>query len=348
MTVKTLRFASALLLLLAAAGLGFSQSVELVGAGATFPAPLYTKLFDEYAKEFGVKVNYQGIGSGGGIAQLKARTVDFGASDAIMSDADLAAAPAAILHIPIVAGAVVVTYNLPGNPDLKLTPDQIADIFLGRITRWDDTRLASANAGVTLPKTPITVVHRSDGSGTTAVFTDYLGKVSEEWKSKVGSGTSVSWPAGVGGKGNAGVAGLVKQLPASIGYVELIYALQNGMAYASVRNKAGTFMKPTLASTTAACRVTIPDDTRVSLTNTDAADGYPIASFTWLLLYKDLSYGGRTAAKAEAIAKLIWWMTHDGQKFAEPLQYAPLAPNVVAKAEVLLRSITFGGAPVLK
>jgi phosphate transport system substrate-binding protein len=346
--MKGLRTVCAAFLLVAAAGLGFSQSVELVGAGATFPAPLYTKLFDQYAKEFGVKVNYQGIGSGGGIAQLKAKTVDFGASDAIMSDADLAAAPAAILHIPIVAGAVVATYNLPGNPELKLTPDVLADIFLGKITRWDDARIAAANAGVTLPKTPLTVIHRSDGSGTTAVFTDYLGKVSADWETKVGAGTSVSWPAGVGGKGNAGVAGLVKQLPGSIGYVELIYALQNGMPYAAIRNRAGAFMKPTLASTTAACRVTIPDDTRVSLTDTAAADGYPIATFTWVLLYKEQSYGGRTAAKADAVATLIWWMTHEGQKYAEPLQYAALAPNVVARAEALLRSVTFGSAPVLK
>ncbi len=346
--MKGLRTCLAGVLLLAAAGLGFSQSVELVGAGATFPAPLYTKMFDEYAREFGVKVNYQGIGSGGGIAQLKARTVDFGASDAFMSDADLAAAPAPILHIPIVAGAVVASYNLPGNPELRFTPDVLADIFLGKIARWDDARIAAANPGVSLPRTAITVVHRSDGSGTTAVFTDYLSKVSADWKGKVGAGTSVSWPAGVGGKGNAGVAGLVKQMPGSIGYVELVYALQNGMAFASLRNRAGAFLKPTLASTTAACRVAIPDDTRVSLTDTAAADGYPLASFTWVLLYREQSSGSRTAAQAAAVAKLVWCMTHEFQKYAEPLQYAPLAPNVVAKAEALLRSVTFGGVPVLK
>ena len=346
--MKISRIAAAALLLFAAAATGFGQTVELVGAGATFPAPLYTKLFDQYAKEFGVKVNYQAIGSGGGIAQLKGKTVDFGASDAFMSDADLAAAPAAILHIPIVAGAVVATYNLPGSPELKFAPDVLADIFLGKITRWNDARIAAANPSVTLPKTAITVVHRSDGSGTTAVFTDYLGKVSEEWKSRVGSGTSVAWPAGVGGKGNAGVAGLVKQLPGSIGYVELIYALQNAMPFASIRNKAGAFMKPTLASTMAACKVEIPADTRVSLTDTDAPDGYPIATFTWVLLYKEQGYDGRQAAKADAVVKMLWWMVHDGQKYAEPLSYAALAPNVVAKAEVLLRSVTFGGKPVLK
>jgi phosphate transport system substrate-binding protein len=346
--MKIFRTMVAAAALLMAAGLGFGQAIELVGAGATFPAPLYTKLFDQYAKEFGVKVNYQAIGSGGGIAQLKAKTVDFGASDAFMSDADLAAASAPILHIPIVAGAVVATYNLPGNPELKFTSDVLADIFLGKIKGWNDARIAAANPSVTLPKSAITVVHRSDGSGTTAVFTDYLGKVSEEWKSRVGSGTSVAWPAGVGGKGNAGVAGLVKQLPGSIGYVELIYALQNAMPYASIKNKAGAFMRPTLASTTAACKVAIPADTRVSLTDTDAPDGYPIATFTWVLLYKEQSYDGRQAAKADAAVKMLWWMVHDGQKYAEPLSYAALAPSVVAKAEALLRSVTFGGAPLMK
>lgn len=346
--MKISRIAAAGLFLLAAAALGFGQAIEVVGAGATFPAPLYTKLFDQYAKEFGVKVNYQAIGSGGGIAQLKGKTVDFGASDAVMSDADLGAAPAPILHIPIVAGAVVATYNLPGSPELRFTPEVLADIFLGKIAKWNDPRIAGLNASVTLPKTAITVVHRSDGSGTTAVFTDYLSKVSAEWRSRVGMGTSVSWPAGVGGKGNAGVAGLVTQLPGSIGYVELIYALQNAMAYASIRNRAGAFMKPTLASTTAACRVEIPADTRVSLTDTAAPDGYPIATFTWVLLYKEQGYGGRQAAKADAVVKMLWWMVHDGQRYAEPLSYAALAPNVVAKAETLLRSVTFGGSPLMK
>jgi phosphate transport system substrate-binding protein len=332
----------------AVAAVGAAQGVELIGAGATFPAPLYTKLFDEYNKQFGVKVNYQAIGSGGGQAQIKGKTVDFGASDAFVSDTDLATYPAALVHVPIVAGAVVATYNLAGNPELKLTPDVLADIFLGTITTWNDTRIAALNPSVTLPKTTITVVHRSDGSGTSAVFTDYLSKVSADWKSKVGTGTSVSWPAGVGGKGNAGVAGLVKQLPGSIGYVELIYAVQNGMSYASVKNKAGTFIKPSLASTTAAFNVAIPEDTRVSVTNTDAADGYPIASFTWLLLYKEQNYDNRPKAKAEAELKMIWWMIHDGQKFAEPLAFATLPAAAVARAEAVLKSITWGGSPLLK
>lgn len=347
--MKISRIALTALVLCAAIPLmGFGQAVELVGAGATFPAPIYTKLFDEYNKQFSVKVNYQAIGSGGGIAQLKSKTVDFGASDATMSDADLSAAPAPILHVPIVAGAVVATYNIAGNPELKFSSDVLADIFLGKIKRWNDGRITALNSGVTLPNAAITVVHRSDGSGTTFAFTDYLAKISAEWKSKVGMGASVQWPAGVGGKGNAGVAGLVKQLPGSIGYVELIYALQNNMPYATMKNKSGAFIKPSLASTTAAFKVAIPDDTRVSVTDTDAPDGYPIATFTWILLYKEQGYGNRKQSQVDATVKLIWWMIHDGQKFAEPLQYASLAAPAVAKAEAVLKSVTFNGTPVLK
>ena len=346
--MKISRIALAALILTVAAGLGFGQGVELTGAGATFPAPLYTKLFDQYAKEFGVKVNYQAIGSGGGIAQIKGKTVDFGASDAFLKDSDLAAMPASVLHIPIVAGAVVATYNLPGSPDLKLAPDVLADVFLGKITKWNDSRIAATNPSITLPTTSITVVHRSDGSGTTAVFTDYLSKVSDEWKTKVGSNTSVSWPAGIGGKGNAGVAGLVKQLPGSFGYVELIYALQNSMPFAAIKNKAGSFIKPTLAATSAACAVAIPDDTRVSLTDTVAPDGYPIAGFTWILLYKEQNYDNRPQVKADAVVKMLWWMTHDGQKYAEPLAYAALPAAVVSKAEAIIRSVTYKGVPLMK
>jgi phosphate transport system substrate-binding protein len=346
--VKIPRIAVAALILTVAAGFGFGQAIEFVGAGATFPAPFYTKVFDEYNKQFGVEVNYQAIGSGGGQSQIKGKTVDFGASDAFVTDADLKTYPALLLHVPIVAGAVVATYNLPGNPELKLTPDVIADIFLGTISRWNDTRIAALNPGITLPKTVITVVHRSDGSGTTAVFTDYLSKISDDWKTKVGTATSVSWPAGVGGKGNAGVAGLVQQLPGSFGYVELIYALQNKMPFASVKSKSGAFIKPSLASTTAAAKVTVPDDTRVSITNTDAADGYPIAAFTWILLYKEQSYDGRPQAKAAALVKLLWWMTHEGQQYAEALSFAKLPAAVVTKAEAVIRSVTFNGSPLMK
>ena len=248
-------------------------------------------MFDVYNKETGVKVNYQSIGSGGGIRQLINKTVDFGGSDAIMSDKELAEASAPILHIPTCAGAVVMTYNLSGNPQLKFTPDIIADIFLGKINKWNDRRLAEVNPGVKLPDMNITVVHRSDGSGTTFIFSGYLSKVSSEWKEKVGSGTSLNWPAGLGGKGNPGVAGLVQQTPGSIGYVELIYALQNKMPYGTVKNKKGNFVTATLASTSKAADTNLPDDMKVMLTDTDAPDGYPISGFTWILVYKEQNYG---------------------------------------------------------
>jgi phosphate transport system substrate-binding protein len=339
----------AIVALLAAAAAGaWAQSTELTGAGATFPLPLYTKMFDVYAKEMGVKVNYQGIGSGGGIQQLTAQTVDFGGSDAFMDDAQLAKVPGAVVHIPVVAGAVVMIYNLPGNPELVFTPQIISDIFLGNITQWNDAKIAAANPRVTLPDLAIAVVRRSDGSGTTFTFTDYLSKVSSTWKDKVGRGTSVNWPTGVGAKGNPGVAGLAKQLPGSFGYVELIYALQNKLSFASVVNRNGAIVRPSLASTAAAANTALPDDMRVMITDTEVADGYPIAGFTWILLYKEQSYGNRSLEKAQAVAKMAWWMTHEGQKYAEELNYAKLSPAAVARAEVLLRSLTYKGTALLK
>ncbi len=329
------------------AGFGFAET-ELVGAGATFPAPVYTKMFDQYGSNTGVKINYQAIGSGGGQSQLKNKTVDFGASDAFVTDDQMKDFPAPIVHVPTVAGAVVFTYNLPGNPELKLTSDVLADIFLGKISRWSDPRIAALNPSVKLPQLAISVVHRSDGSGTTAVFSDYLSKVSPDWKQKVGTGTSLSWPVGVGAKGNPGVAGLVKQLPGSAGYVELIYALQNTMPYASIKNKSGNYIKPSLESTSVACDVAIPADTRVSVTDTAAPNGYPIASFTWIILYKEQAYGNRPQAKAMETVKLLWWMIHDGQKLAEPLAYASLPKSAVGKAEAVIRSIVYNGTPLLK
>ncbi len=347
MKVSRLFLAAALIVSLG--GIGFAQSFEFVGAGATFPAPLYSKMFDQYAKEFGVKVNYQAIGSGGGQAQIKGRTVDFGASDVVMTAKDLADAPAEIMQVPMVAGAVVLVSNLPGNPQLKFTADVVADIFLGTITKWNDQRITSLNPDAKLPNMNITVVHRSDGSGTTGVFSDYLCKVSDAWNQKVGTGTSLNWPVGIGGKGNPGVAGLVKQLPGAFGYVELIYALQNNMSYALLKNKSGNWIKGSLASTTTAANVPVPADvTKLSTTNSDAPEGYPIASFTWLLLYKEQHYGNHDKAKVEALLKMIWWMTHDGQKYAEPLAYATLPAPVVKKAEAILKSITFDGKPLLE
>jgi len=329
-------------------GTGFAKDIELIGAGATFPYPLYSKMFDVYNKEHGVKVNYQAIGSGGGIRQLINKTVDFGGSDAIMSDKDLAEASAPVLHIPTCAGAVVITYNLPGNPQLRFTPDIIADIFLGKITKWNDGRISEINPGMKLPDTNITMVHRSDGSGTTSIFSDYLSKVSKEWKEKVGAGTSLNWPTGLGGKGNPGVAGLVQQTPGSLGYVELIYALQNKMPYGMVKNKKGNFVTATLAATSRAADTNLPDDMKVSLTDTDAPEGYPISGFTWILVYKDQSYGDKTEANAKGLVKLLWWMTHEGQKYAEPLEYAPLSKKAVEKAEKLIKSISYKSSIVMK
>jgi phosphate transport system substrate-binding protein len=321
---------------------------ELIGAGATFPYPLYSKMFDVYSKEYGVKVNYQAIGSGGGIRQLISKTVDFGGSDAIMSDEDVKAAGAPVVHIPICAGAVVITYSLPGSLEIKLTPEVAADIFLGKITKWSDARIAAVNQGVKIPDLAITVIHRSDGSGTTFIFSDYLSRVSKDWKDKVGKGTSLNWPAGLGAKGNPGVAGLVKQTPGSIGYVELIYAVQNKMAFASMKNRKGNLVKPSIASTSAAMNITLPDDMKVSLTDTDASDGYPLAGLTWVLVYKEQSYGGRSEEKARELVRLISWMTHEGQKYAEPMEYAPLSRKAVEKTEALIKSITFNGKKVAK
>ena len=345
---KGLKLLIILFISLAFCSTGLAKETELIGAGATFPYPLYSKMFDVYNKEYGVKVNYQAIGSGGGIRQLINKTVDFGGSDAIMSDQDMREAAAPILHIPTSAGAVVVTYNLTGDPELKFTPDIIADIFLGKIRKWNDPRISALNPGMKLPDMAVTVIHRSDGSGTTFIFSDYVSKVSSEWKEKVGTGTSLNWPAGLGGKGNPGVAGLVKQTPGSIGYVELIYALQNKMPYGTVKNKKGRFVTPTIASTSLAANTELPDDMKVSLTNTDAAEWLPISGFTWILVYKEQNYADRSEEKAKELVKLLWWMTHEGQKYAEPLHYAPLSKRAVEKAEKLIKSISYKEKPLMK
>ncbi len=302
------------------------------GAGATFPYPIYSKWFDEYHKLHpDIQINYQSIGSGGGIRQVLAGTVDFGATDGPMTDEQLGQAKTKILHFPTVLGGVVPTYNIPGvSQELKFTGDALAGIFLCKIAKWNDGELTRANPGVNLPGDDIVVVHRSDGSGTTYVWVDYLSKVSEEWKTKVGKNTSVNWPVGLGGKGNEGVAGLVKQTPNSIGYVELIYAVQNNMSYGSVRNSSGNFIKADLASVTAAAAAAakaMPDDFRVSITNPAGKNAYPVASFTWLLVPAKIEDG----EKRKVIVDFLHWMLKDGQKHAEPLAYAPLPKEVVAK-----------------
>jgi phosphate transport system substrate-binding protein len=343
-----IRTAGLLAMLVAIAGGGVASAQLLLnGAGATFPYPIYSKWFDEYAKTAGgVRFNYQSIGSGGGIRQIIERTVDFGASDGPMTDEQLKKAPGPLLHIPTVLGAVVATYNLPGNPKLKFTPDVLADVFLGKITEWNDHRIRAANPGARLPSRPILVVHRSDGSGTTYIWADYLSKVSREWERTVGRGTSVKWPVGLGGKGNEGVAGQVKNTPGALGYVELAYAITNKLPVASILNPAGKFVEPTIQSTTAAAAgaaENMPADFRVSLTNAPGDDAYPVASFTWLVVYREQ----RDETKGRALVKFLWWAIHDGQTYASDLLYAPLPAPVVKRVEAELEAITFQGRPLL-
>ncbi|HET6976075.1 MAG TPA: phosphate ABC transporter substrate-binding protein PstS [Pyrinomonadaceae bacterium] len=321
-----------------------SSSVSLQGAGATFPNPLYQKWLSEYGKVHpNIKIDYQSIGSGGGIKQLKEQTVDFGASDAPMKDEDLKSAPGEVLHIPTVLGAVIITYNLEGvKAPLKFSPEVIADIFLGKIKKWNDPKIAADNAGVTLPTTDITVVTRAESSGTSAVFTDYLSKVSPEWKEKVGAGTSPKWPVGVSGKGNEGVTGQVKNTPNTIGYVELAYAVQNKLPVAQVKNSAGNFIDPSIDAVTAAASASAgstPDDLRVSITNATGPQAYPISSYTYILVYKNQ----KDAAKGKALVDFLWWGIHDGESFAKELQYAPLPADIVKRAEAKINSVTADG-----
>ncbi len=328
---------------------GSSSDKEILGAGSTFDNPLFSKMFSQYDQSNGIKVNYQSIGSGAGIQQLISQTVDFGASDAPMNPKQDSTAGAAVLNIPVTCGAVVVTYNLPGVKDtLMFTPSVLADIFLGNIKNWNDPKIAAINKGVQLPSTPIVVAHRSDGSGTTAIFTSYLSKVSDEWKSKVGTSTAVNWPTGVGGKGNEGVAGVVKQTPGGIGYNELAYALQNKMQYAKMQNKSGNVVVPTIASTSASANVQLPADGKVWITDTDAPDGYPISGFSWVLVYKEQKYGNHSEAKATNMLKLLEWMIHDGQQYGADLSYAPLPSAAVTVGDDLLKSVTYDGKPILQ
>jgi phosphate transport system substrate-binding protein len=324
------RFVLTMIIACAGSALLVAQTVQMNGAGATFPNPIYSKWFSEYGKLHPqIQINYQSIGSGGGIRQITNETVFFGASDAPMTPDQLAAAPGKLLHIPTVLGAVVPVYNLEGvTAELKFTGPVLADIFLGKITKWNDAALAKVNPGVNLPGTDITVVHRSDGSGTSYIWVDYLAKTSPEWKQKVGVAASVNWPAGVGGKGNEGVAGLVRQTPGSIGYVELIYALQNKISYGQVQNKDGEFVKASVESVTAAAAAaaqSMPPDFRVSITNAPGKGVYPISSFTWLLVYEN----PKNKVQAKAFVDFLKWALSDGQKFAPQLGYAPLPENVI-------------------
>jgi len=309
------------------------------GAGATFPYPIYSKWFDEYAKvDPSVRFNYQSIGSGGGQKQITAQTVDFGASDGPMSDENLAKTPGKILHLPTVAGADVIAYNLPGNPKLKLNSDAIVNLFLGNITKWNDPKIAALNPGVDLPDRPVIVVHRSDGSGTTFIFTDYLSSISPVWADSVGKGTSVKWPVGIGGKGNEGVAGQVKQLSGAVGYVELIYAKQNKMPYADVKNAAGNFITPALDSVTAALATAkIPDDFRFSMVNAPGDKAYPISGATWLLVYERQ----KDAAKGKKLVEFLNWALTKGEGMASSLDYASLPESVQQRVLERIKTIKY-------
>jgi len=324
--VKKTLFAVILMVLAMSA----AQAQKLTGAGATFPYPIYSKWFSEYsAAHPGVQINYQSIGSGGGIRQVTAGLVDFGATDGPATDEQLASSKTKLIHIPTVLGAVVPVFNVPGVSDIKFSPDVLADIFLGKITVWNDGRIAKDNPGVNLPNQKIIVVHRSDGSGTSYIFTDFLSKVSSEWANGPGKGTSPSWPVGVGGKGNEGVAGLVRQLPGALGYVELIYALQNKITYGSVKNPAGNWEKASIQGVTeaAASIKVLPADYRVSITNAPGKDAYPISSFTWLLV----PLKSPDAAKGKVIKDLLSWIVNSGESEVEALSYAPLPKNVAEK-----------------
>jgi phosphate transport system substrate-binding protein len=339
MNMKRTLVVVSLLLGLSALAAAQGGQVLLNAAGATFPYPIYSKWFDVYHTAHpNVQINYQSIGSGGGIRQLQAGTVDFGASDGPMSDEQLAQSKFKILHFPTVLGADVPSYNIPGvSGELNFTQKALAGIFLGTITKWSDPEIAKANPGLNLPNNDIVVIHRSDGSGTTYIWTDYLSKVSPDWLSEAGKGTSVKWPIGLGGKGNEGVAGLLRQLPGSIGYVELIYAVQNNISYGSVKNSAGNFVKASLESVTAAAASApkMPPDFRISITNAPGKDAYPVSSFTWLLIPEQ----SKDAAKGKILADFLNWMVTDGQKMTAALSYAPLPDSVVQKVKDAVKQV---------
>jgi phosphate transport system substrate-binding protein len=325
------------------------QNVDLTGAGATFPYPLYSKWISVYQKDHpSVRINYQSIGSGGGIRQIIERTVDFGASDAPMTDEELTKAKEPILHLPMTLGAVVVSYNLPELKDkkLRLTPELISGIFMGEITKWNDDKIVAQNPGVKLPTTHIAVAYRSDGSGTTNIFTEYLATVVPKWKEKVGAGKSVNFPTGLGAKGNEGVSGQIKSTPGCIGYVELAYAMETGLPVAQIRNQAGTFVDPSLDSITAAAASfadKVPADMRTFLVNSNGPNAYPLAGFSYILIYKNQT----DPIKGKALAEFLWWGTHDGQNYGPPLHYAKLPPEIVTRVEQALKSVKANDKPVL-
>lgn len=325
------------------------NETSLSGAGATFPQPFYNMAFQNYTKQTGIDISYGGIGSGGGIQSLKDRVVDLGASDAFLSKEEIAKMPSPIVHIPTCSGAVVIAFNLSGIYQIKLNTDVLARIFLGQIKNWNDSLLKELNPTLKLPNLAITLVHRSDGSGTTNMFTDYLCKVSTEWKSKIGSGKSVNWPTGIGAKGNQGVAGTISHTVGAIGYVGSEYAFTEKIGTALLQNKAGRYIKASIASVSAAGKVNIPTDTKVMITNSSATDAYPISGFTWLILYKEQHYNKRSYAQALATVRLVYWMlSPKAQSMTGKVNYAPLPATAIAKGKAILRTVTYNGHHILK
>lgn len=334
-----------LCILLAGNGEQPAHGAELKGAGATFPQPFYETLFSLYKRQHAVKVNYEGVGSGEGLRLLENKSVDFAGTDRIPpGPGDKSSS--AIVNIPTCVGAVAVVYNIPGNPGLRFTADMVADIFLGRIKRWNDPRILALNRQASLPDIPVTVVHRIDTSGTTFIFSDYLAKTSREWKEKIGRGTSVQWPTGQAARGNPGVAGLVRQIPGAIGYVELVYAIGNRMTFGALRNRSGSFITPTVKSVSAAASIDPKSQDDYSLTDTSVPGGYPISGFTWIALFREQNYGGRSKENADALVGLLSFIIHEGQKQAPSLHYAPLPRNVRKGAHALLGTVTYGGVPI--
>jgi phosphate transport system substrate-binding protein len=328
---------------------GKEKQVTLSAAGATFPQPFYNLAFKKYNEDGGPVINYGGIGSGGGIKSLRDRVVDFGATDAYLSDIELSEMPGEVVHIPTCIGAVVIAYNLPGVTSLKLTPELLEGIFLGKITKWNDKKITVVNPGVALPDMNITVVYRSDGSGTTYIFSDYMSKASQLWNETLGTGKALNWPAGIGAKGNPGVSGTISQSEGTIGYIGFEYAYAQKIAMAQIMNSAGNFIEPALGSFTAAANTEIPADTRVMITNSSSPEAYPITSFTWIIMYKEQSYADRTRATAEATVNAVKWLTGgNAQAIATSVHYAPLPQKASEQAAKILKGITYKNIPILK
>ena len=329
-------------------GSSSAKKVNLTAAGATFPMPFYNLAFKKYTKETGTLLTYGGIGSGGGIRSLKDQVVDFGATDAYLSDKDLKNMTFNVVHIPTCIGAVVIAYNLPGIEEIKLSDKLLEDIFMGEVTNWNDAKIKAINPEVNLPNMKITVVHRSDGSGTTYIFSDYMSKISTKWDEQVGTGKSLQWPTGIGAKGNPGVAGTISQTEGAVGYIGSEYAFAQKISFGLVQNQAGNYIKPTIKSISASAQGEIPADTRVMLTNSSDPNAYPISGFTWIILYGEQAYNGRTKAQAEETAKFLKWLiSPEAQAIAESVNYAPLPEKAIRLSEKTINSITYEGRPVL-